>query len=430
MVRAVKKLSGHGAVLVLTGTAFGFVLGFHARFLSTLHASTFIETYTGVSMNDNAPIACKVCKEDAFWHVREPVQFLGPFSKGWLEQYDSCMPLPMRYKFSLNGTIGVSGKAPSQEGNPDTTDGHRVGPGQVYHPLTTSHKDLFGKQKDSSYIWSKELLDYLIGEVAAGKDISCEDYPQSALDVQYALELLNVGPDDRLLVGGSISPWVEAVALHQGAGHVTTVDYVVPHCDDCHPRLSTIHMNTLMRKSTPAGYSYIVSYSSIEHDGLGRYGDPLNPYGDLEAMKEFWSLLRVGGVLLLAIPMWETDGLSQLLARLYGPVRLPWIIQGWEYLGCVNRGVWSTKVPLNKSGSWGWHPIIALRKTGEVQPETSSCTLDCTNSSLEENKLLAYNACRPSQGCNDLSRHWPTLQKKHIRDNRKPDYLVLNKASA
>jgi len=62
-----------------------------------------------------------------------------------------------------------------------------------------------------------------------------------------------------------------------------------------------MHMNTLLRKGTPAGYSHIVSYSSIEHDGLGRYGDPLNPFGDLEAMKVFWSLLRVGGILLVAV---------------------------------------------------------------------------------------------------------------------------------
>jgi hypothetical protein len=188
-------------------------------------------------------------------------------------------------------------------------------------------------------------------------------------------------------------------------------------------------MNTLMHKSTPAEYSHIVSYSSIEHDGLGRYGDPLNPYGDLEAMKEFWSLLRVGGVLLLAVPIWETDSLSQLLARLYGPIRLPLLIEGWEYLGCVNRGVWSTKVPLHK-GDWGWHPIIALRKTSQVQPIASACTLDCTNSSLKENKLLGYSACRPSQECNDLSRHWPSLQKKYIRGEGTPDYWILNKTTA
>ena len=61
--------------------------------------------------------------------------------------------------------------------------------------------------------------------------------------------------------------------LHVNPGsRVTTVDYNVPLCNDCHPRLQTMHVNVLMQRRTPAGYSHIVSYSSIEHDGLGRYG--------------------------------------------------------------------------------------------------------------------------------------------------------------
>lgn len=179
-----------------------------------------------------------------------------------------------------------------------------------------------------------------------------------------------------------------------------------------------------------AGYSHIVSYSSIEHDGLGRYGDPLDPYGDQSALREFWSLLRVHGILLLAIPLWETDVLGHLLARLYGPIRLPWLIQeGWEYLGCVNRGVWSTKVPLHKSGNYGWHPIIALRKIAAQPDSNPTCTLNCTNSDLDENKLLSYNACRPSRECNsDLSRQWPNLQK-FVTGNalQKADYWILNR---
>ena len=34
-----------------------------------------------------------------------------------------------------------------------------------------------------------------------------------------------------------------------------------------------------------------LSISSFEHDGLGRYGDPLNPNGDLETMKSISILI-------------------------------------------------------------------------------------------------------------------------------------------
>ena len=40
----------------------------------------------------------------------------------------------------------------------------------------------------------------------------------------------------------------------------------------------------------------VVSYSSIEHDGLGRYGDALNPRGDLDEMRRLAALLNPSGL--------------------------------------------------------------------------------------------------------------------------------------
>ncbi len=41
----------------------------------------------------------------------------------------------------------------------------------------------------------------------------------------------------------------------------------------------------------------------IEHIGLGRYGDPVNPLGYIEAAKELARVLKPGGKLLLGIPV-------------------------------------------------------------------------------------------------------------------------------
>ena len=35
-------------------------------------------------------------------------------------------------------------------------------------------------------------------------------------------------------------------------------------------------------------FDVIVSYSSLEHSGMGRFGDPLNPWGDLIASAQSW----------------------------------------------------------------------------------------------------------------------------------------------
>ena len=53
------------------------------------------------------------------------------------------------------------------------------------------------------------------------------------------------------------------------------------------------------RSDDIALFDLTVSYSGIEHDGLGRYGDPINPEGDISAMREMWLLTRPGGILLV-----------------------------------------------------------------------------------------------------------------------------------
>jgi len=42
---------------------------------------------------------------------------------------------------------------------------------------------------------------------------------------------------------------------------------------------------------------------TVEHVGLGRYGDPIDPEGDLKAIKELKRVLAHGGTLLFVVPM-------------------------------------------------------------------------------------------------------------------------------
>jgi SAM-dependent methyltransferase len=43
----------------------------------------------------------------------------------------------------------------------------------------------------------------------------------------------------------------------------------------------------------------------VEHIGLGRYGDPLDPEGDLKAMAELQRVLAPGGSLYFVVPVGE-----------------------------------------------------------------------------------------------------------------------------
>jgi hypothetical protein len=105
---------------------------------------------------------------------------------------------------------------------------------------------------------------------------------------------------------------------------------------------------------------FIFSYSSIEHSGLGRYGDPLNPYGDLEAIAQMHCLLKNDGILMLGIPM-GYDDLEFNAHRIYGPHRLWLILMHWEVLGVLS----DTDIPLQnikEIGRWDIQPILVLKK--------------------------------------------------------------------
>jgi SAM-dependent methyltransferase len=76
-------------------------------------------------------------------------------------------------------------------------------------------------------------------------------------------------------------------------------------------------------------FDLVISISNFEHDGLGRYGDPVDPGGDLRAMAEMRALVKPGGILILGVPV-ARDAVVWNAHRLYGRVRLPLLLRGWS----------------------------------------------------------------------------------------------------
>jgi hypothetical protein len=87
--------------------------------------------------------------------------------------------------------------------------------------------------------------------------------------------------DSSVVNMGSLTPWYESMLIHFGA-KPTTIDYNPITLRTDRMQFMTIEQWEHERTLFDAGFSI----SSFEHDGLGMYGDPLDPDGDLKAMRK------------------------------------------------------------------------------------------------------------------------------------------------
>jgi hypothetical protein len=205
--------------------------------------------------------------------------------------------------------------------------------------------------------WTKEMIDEML-ECCDNKEyhlLSPDDYPKSSLQFVKVFEnFVNVANKDCLVLG-SISPWVECLLLHFGAKSVSTMDYVAP---ECNYKINILQINGL---NNIAKYDVVVSYSSLEHDGLGRYGDPINPNGDIDACIEAYSLLKNNGYFICGIPI--GDGFIEgNYHRIYNKKRVNKLFSLFGTLiGSVNYLTFDDG--LNYSGKdWQNQPIFIYKK--------------------------------------------------------------------
>jgi len=137
------------------------------------------------------------------------------------------------------------------------------------------------------------------------------------------------------IVIGSASPWLESMLLEYGARHITTIEYGI--ITSQHPQIATIVPPKVYEKIVAGEWKqvdWIFTYSSIEHSGLGRYGDPLDPFGDLLVMQLAQCMIKPGGLLFLGFPVGH-DTVVFNAHRIYGPKRLELVFDGWNLLDMV-----------------------------------------------------------------------------------------------
>jgi len=119
----------------------------------------------------------------------------------------------------------------------------------------------------------------------------------------------------------------EAISLRKSARKVYLIQDNKPICDN--NKIYVLNHEELSQSAIMADFA--ISYSTFEHDGLGRFGDPLTANGDLYAIKKAHKHLLNNGILFLGVPLGQ-DCIVWNGHRIYGKYRLPLLLKGWELL--------------------------------------------------------------------------------------------------
>ena len=236
-------------------------------------------------------------------------------------------------------------------------------------------------------IWNAAL----VGALRAQQTLSPTCYPHAAEDILEAFRLAYPRSQSAAMlsvaVWSSVTPWVELTLLQAGAGSLTTVDYNPPKIATALP-LRTVDVRSLpLLYAGGVRFDVVVFFSGAEHDGLGRYGEPVEPNGDLMGVREIELFLKPGGFLLLGVPTAASDNIDFPWHRIYGPARLPRLIEGftlrgWVWNGqTVRGGLERAEGPptlwydWRKTGrfhpglrSWKHQPVLVLQKNSSDDP--------------------------------------------------------------
>jgi hypothetical protein len=202
-------------------------------------------------------------------------------------------------------------------------------------------------------LWTEEYVTALSKERSM-----CGQYEVSQCDTTFRKYEAFIRDKHGIVLGTQV-PWAEGALVGAGARKVTTVEYM--EIVSLHPRVETITPAAVASKfleGTMEPVDFIFTFSSVEHDGLGRYGDPLNAFGDFETIAKMHCLLKPGGLLFFAVPVGQ-DEIQYNAHRIYGYRRLSVVLSmGFRVVDVIN----DRPFRLDAYNKWEAQPIFVLQK--------------------------------------------------------------------
>jgi len=187
----------------------------------------------------------------------------------------------------------------------------------------------FGFGMGQAQVFSKEYYEILINRWK--NRTHQNDYVRAHEKTDDAAEAANV-TGKVVLVIGSQSPWLEAVLITRGAAKIVTLEYgsfISQY--PTHQFIKPKQFREQYLSGDLDKFDIVFTYSSLEHSGLGRYGDTLNPWADTLAIAQAWCVSTPDARLAVGVPYSsEGDRVEYNAHRVYGPVMYPFLATNWE----------------------------------------------------------------------------------------------------
>lgn len=195
------------------------------------------------------------------------------------------------------------------------------------------YSDSNSNDKQTNGIVTAKEFDEWLARVRANEPLN---YANTELEFLMKKNLNQI-KNQSLVVIGTQLPWIEAIGYELSASQIITLDYTRKKYE--YNRLEWLHVNDylddlIQNRKQFEQFNNAASFSSIEHSGLGRYGDPLSPNGDIDAVRQVHCMLKPNGLFFLGLPT-SSDNSSYIefnAHRVYGYKRLRLLFDGWTKL--------------------------------------------------------------------------------------------------
>lgn len=212
-------------------------------------------------------------------------------------------------------------------------------------------------------VWNQSMWDKLLTALNAGDPIGPPDYPGCQEDVTLAAKRWLSGGETALVVG-SVSPWLEALLQQAGCARTVTLDICKIQSEVA--ALHTVTYSQWIDNFTPV--DVVASFSTVEHFGLGRYGDQRSRDADIRWMREFAGpMLRPDGIQMIAVPVAKSS-MRNDAHRIYGPGRMRRLLETWQLIEVIFQGKVLDHIPFMEpypGEDWQKQPLLVLKRVSQ-----------------------------------------------------------------